>query len=236
MYSAHWDHLGIGLPDAKGDRIYNGAHDNALGVAGIMEVARIFASQPPSQRSVVFLFVTAEEKGLLGSEYYANHPVFPLATTAAIYNLDGGSTVGLSHDVTVRGDGKISLQDDLATAAVKTGRHLSPDVRPEAGSFYRSDHFSFAKAGVPAISFQPGEDLVDGGPAGGKAANADYNTNRYHQPADEWSDTWDLRGMVQDMQLLYTMGREMANSRTWPKWAAGSEFKAIRETTDKSRQ
>src|ERR1019366_8946711 len=151
IYSAHWDHLGIGQPDARGDRIYNGARDNALGVAGLLELARLYGSQPAPQRSVVFLSVTAEEKGLLGSEYYAHNPLYPLALTAAVYNMDGGSTVGPSRDVTVAGDGKISLQDDLAKAAQLEGRRLSPDAQAEKGSFYRSDHFNFAKLGVPAI-------------------------------------------------------------------------------------
>jgi Zn-dependent M28 family amino/carboxypeptidase len=236
IYTAHWDHLGIGEPDARGDRIYNGAHDNALGVAGLLELARVYAAQPPPERSVVFLALTAEEKGLLGSEYYANHPLYPLALTAAVYNMDGGSNVGPSRDVTVAGDGKITLQKDLETAAERQGRYLSPDPRPEAGSFFRSDHFSFAKAGVPAISFRPGQDLVEGGTAAGKAAAADENSRRYHQPADEWSASWDLRGMVMDAGLLYTIGRELANSRRWPQWLEGSEFKAIRDTTQNARK
>jgi len=231
IYTAHWDHLGVGLPDAKGDRIYNGAQDNALGVAGLLELARLYGSQPPPDRSVVFLAVTAEEKGLLGSEYYAHNPLYPLALTAAVYNMDGGSTVGPSRDVSVAGDGKISLQDDLAKAAQREGRRLSPDAQPERGSFYRSDHFSFAKVGVPAISFRTGQDLVDGGVAAGKLASDNYTANRYHQPADEYSDSWNLRGMVMDTQLLYTIGREMANSRTWPQWLPGSEFKARRDAT-----
>jgi Zn-dependent M28 family amino/carboxypeptidase len=236
IYSAHWDHLGVGLPDSKGDRIYNGAQDNALGVAGLLELARLFASQPTPERSVVFLAVTAEEKGLLGSEYYAQHPLYPLALTAAVYNMDGGSTTGPSRDVAVAGDGKISLQNDLANAAQREGRRLSPDPQPEKGSFYRSDHFSFAKVGVPAISFRAGQDLVDGGVAAGKLATENYNTNRYHQPADEYSDSWNLRGMVMDTQLLYTIGREMANSRTWPQWLEGSEFKARRDATSSLRK
>jgi Zn-dependent M28 family amino/carboxypeptidase len=231
IYTAHWDHLGVGLPDAKGDRIYNGARDNALGVAGLLELARLYGSQPAPARSVVFLAVTAEEKGLLGSEYYAHNPLYPLALTAAVYNMDGGSTVGPSRDVSVAGDGKISLQDDLAKAAQREGRRLSPDPQPERGSFYRSDHFSFAKVGVPAISFKAGQDLVDGGVAAGKLAYDNYTANRYHQPADEYSDSWNLRGMVMDTQLLYTVGREMANSRTWPEWRSGSEFKARRDAT-----
>jgi Zn-dependent M28 family amino/carboxypeptidase len=236
LYTAHWDHLGVGQPDARGDRIYNGARDNALGVAGLLELARLYASQPHPERSVVFLSFTAEEKGLLGSEYYANHPLYPLALTAGVINMDGGSTNGLSRDVAVAGDGKLTLQQDLAAAAAGEGRHLSPDPRPEAGSFFRSDHFSFAKAGVPAISFRAGQDMIDGGVAAGKIASDDFTANRYHQPADEWSETWDLRGMVKDTTLLYNIGRNLANSRTWPHWLDGSEFKAAREATDNLRK
>jgi len=235
IYTAHWDHLGIGLPDAAGDRIYNGARDNALGVAAVLELARVYAAAPRTNRSVVFLFVTAEEKGLLGSEYYAQHPLYPLATTAAVYNTDGGS-MAPSWDVAVAGDGKISLQDDLAAGAARQGRHLSPDPRPDAGSFFRSDHFSFAKVGVPAISFRAGLDRVEGGVAAGKAAADEHNAKHYHQPSDQFAEDWDFRGEVIDLGLLYTIGREMANSPTWPAWKEGSEFKAIRDKTASSRR
>ena len=235
IYSAHWDHLGIGLPDASGDRIYNGARDNALGVAAVLELARVYAAAPRTDRSVVFLFVTAEEKGLLGSEYYAQHPLYPLATTAAVYNTDGGSSAP-TWDVAVAGDGKISLQDNLEEAAVHQGRRLSPDPRPEAGSFFRSDHFSFAKVGVPAISFRSGLDRVEGGVAAGKAAADEHNAKHYHQPSDQFSEDWDFRGEVIDLGLLFTIGRDMANSRTWPAWKEGSEFKAIRDKTEGARR
>ncbi len=158
-----------------------------------------------------------------------------MATTAAVYNTDGGSAAP-SWDVAVAGDGKISLQDDLAAGAERQGRHLSPDPRPEAGSFFRSDHFSFAKVGVPAISFRAGLDRVDGGVAAGRAAADEHNAKHYHQPSDEWSESWDLRGEVIDLGLLFTIGREMANSRAWPAWKDGSEFKAIREKTSSARR
>ena len=235
IYTAHWDHLGIAEPDATGDRIYNGARDKTLGMAALLELARVYAAAPRSGRSVVFLSVTAEEKGLLGSEYYAHHPLYPIAKTAAVYNMDGGSA-GLSWDVAVAGDGKISLQDDLAAGARRQGRRLSPDARPEAGSFFRSDHFSFAKVGVPAISFRAGEDWIDGGITAGKAWRDEYIAKRYHQPSDEWSPDWDLRGEVIDIGLLYDLGRDLANSRKWPEWQQGSEFKAIRDTTASSRR
>jgi Zn-dependent M28 family amino/carboxypeptidase len=236
LYTAHWDHLGIGLPDERGDRIYNGATDNALGTASLLELARVYGAAPPTERSIVFLSLTAEEKGLLGSEYYAQRPLYPLETTVAVYNMDGGSTIGLSRDVAIAGEGKVSLQHDLAGAAKRQQRRFSPDPRPEAGSFFRSDHFPFAKVGVPAISFRTGQDLFNGGTAAGKKASDDYTEKRYHQPADEWSPNWDLTGAAIDTGLLYKIGREMANSRQWPEWEAGSEFKAIRDKSAAARR
>jgi Zn-dependent M28 family amino/carboxypeptidase len=235
VYTAHWDHLGVGAPDERGDRIYNGARDNALGVASLLEIARLWAAAPKPARSVVFLALTAEEKGLLGSEYYVQHPVYPLETTVAVYNMDGGSTWGPSRDVAIAGDGKVSLQRDLAAAARAEERRFSPDPRPEAGSFFRSDHFPFAKAGVPAISFRSGQDLVKGGPKAGKAASDEYNDRHYHQPSDEWTPDWDLRGAAMDVALLYTLGRDMAASRRWPDWDQGSEFKPIRDRSAAAR-
>ena len=236
VYTSHWDHLGTGQPDARGDRIYNGARDNALGVSGLLEIARFFAAAPRTDRTVVFLALTAEEKNLLGSEYYANHPIFPLETTAAVLNMDGGNVGGPTRDVAVAGDGKVTLQNHLAAAAERQGRRLSPDPQPQAGSFFRSDHFPFAKAGVPAISFRAGLDRVEGGAKAGQAAYDDYIATRYHQPADEWSELWDLRGFVQDLDLLYTLGRELATSRSWPRWLDGSEFKARRDATASQRR
>ena len=236
IYSAHWDHLGIGSPDASGDRIYNGARDNGTGIAAVLELARAFGRGPRTDRSVVFMLVTAEEQGLLGTEYYARHPMYPLATTAAVYNLDAFAVAGPARDVSVSGEGKITLQDDLAAAAQKQGRRFSPDPQPEAGLFYRSDHFPFAKAGVPAISLTSGEDLYTGGVAAGKKAEADYEEKRYHQAADEWSADWDLRGVAIDVGLVYELGRDLANSRRWPEWKADSEFNALRDTTKASRK
>jgi Zn-dependent M28 family amino/carboxypeptidase len=236
IYTAHWDHLGVGAPDERGDRIYNGARDNALGLASLLEIARVAAAAPRTERSIVFLALTAEEKGLLGSEYYAQQPIYPLEKTVAVYNMDGGSTWGPSNDVAIAGEGKISLQRDLAMAARLKGREFSPDPRPEAGSFFRSDHFPFAKAGVPAISFRNGLDLEKGGAAAGKVASDEYNEKRYHQPSDEWSPTWDLTGAAQDTELLYTIGGDMANSRRWPEWEQGSEFKAVRDKTAAARR
>jgi Zn-dependent M28 family amino/carboxypeptidase len=236
VYSAHWDHLGIGNPDDKGDRIYNGARDNGTGIASILELARVSGRAARTDRSVVFMLVTAEEQGLLGTEYYARHPLYPLETTVAVYNIDDLAVVGPAKDVGVAGEGKITLQDDLGAAVVKQGRRLSPDPRPEAGEFYRSDHFPFAKVGVPAISLKSGQDLYVGGPAAGKKAEDEYQEKKYHQPGDEWSPSWDVRGLAIDVGLVYELGRDLANSRRWPEWKADSEFKATREKTKAARK
>jgi Zn-dependent M28 family amino/carboxypeptidase len=236
IYSAHWDHLGVGQPDAKGDKIYNGAIDNADGIAAILELARAFKSQPAPQRSILFLAVTAEERGLLGSEYYASNPLFPLSKTVSDLNIDALSAAGPSKDVTTSGDGKVDLQDLLVAKAKAHGRYFTPDPSPQAGHFYRSDHFPFAKRGVPAISVGSGEDLVKGGKEAGQKAEEDYTANRYHQPADEWSADWDLSGQAQDIGLFYEIGADLANSKTWPEWQAGSEFKALRDTTKADRK
>ncbi|MCI3132962.1 M28 family metallopeptidase [Phenylobacterium aquaticum] len=236
IYSAHWDHLGVGLPDAKGDKIYNGALDNASGSSMLIEIARQFAQAPRTDRSVVFLSVTAEEKGLLGSEYYGANPLYPLATTVGDINMDGIATNGPAHDFTTSGDAPLTLQDDLIAIGKAHGRNYSPDPRPGAGSFFRSDHFPFAKRGVPALSFGGGQDLVNGGKARGEALAKAFVTDRYHQPADEYSPDWDLTGAVQDGGLLYELGRKLANSDEWPEWKAGSEFKAERDKTAAARK
>jgi Zn-dependent M28 family amino/carboxypeptidase len=236
IYTAHWDHLGVGQPDARGDTIYNGAVDNGTGVAAVLELGRVYAAAPRTRRSVVFLLVTAEEKGLLGSAYYATHPLYPAAKTVADLNMDALPTDGAAHDFSVSGDGKVTLLDDLIAGGKAQGRVFVPDPTPEAGHFFRSDHFSFAKVGIPAISFHSGEDLVNGGTAAGKAWAAEYTAHRYHQPADEWSADWDLSGQVLDVTLLYNVGRDLANSRRWPDWKPGSEFKALRDATAAQRK
>ncbi len=236
IYSAHWDHLGVGQPDAKGDRIYNGARDNASGTADLLELARAYAKAPRTDRSVVFLSVTAEEKGLLGSEYYGAHPLYPLAKTVADINMDMLGIWGQAHDMSTSGSGQTTLQDDLTGYLKAENRAYSPDARPEAGSFFRSDHFSFAQVGVPAISIKSGEDLVKGGREAGRAAEAAFTRDRYHQPADEWSADWDLSGQVQDIELVYRMGRDLADSDRWPGWYASSEFKPIRDRTASERK
>lgn len=236
IYSGHWDHLGVGQPDARGDRIYNGAIDNADGIAAILELARAFKSRPAPQRSVLFLAVTAEERGLLGSEYYAANPLFPLSKTVADLNIDALSAAGPAKDISTSGDGKVDLLDMLVAKAKAHGRDFTPDAAPQAGSFYRSDHFPFAKRGVPAISVRSGDNLVVGGLEAGRKARADYTANRYHQPADEWRADWDLSGQVQDIGLFYEVGADLANSTVWPEWQAGSEFKALRDETKAERK
>jgi Zn-dependent M28 family amino/carboxypeptidase len=236
IYSAHWDHLGVGQPDAKGDRIYNGAVDNATGTASLIELARAFAHAPKPERSIVFLNVTAEEKGLLGSEYYASKPLYPLATTAGVINMDALDPHGPARDFTISGSAKLGLLDDLIADAKKYNMSYAADPRPEAGGFFRSDHFSFAKRGVPAISFGSGNDWVSGGVAAGKAADDEYTAKRYHQPADEWVAGWPFTGMARDLQLLYTVGSDLANSDQWPDWSKDSEFRAIRDASVNQRK
>ena len=235
IYSAHWDHLGIGKPDANGDRIYNGALDNGSGIALLIAQARAFAREPRPDRSVVFMAVTAEEKGLLGSEYYGQHPLYPLGKTVALLNTDVMGVYGPARDYSVRGAADLELVDELKSVATAAGRSFTPERHPETGSFYRSDHFSLAKVGVPAITFTPGLDLVNGGLAKGEAMAADYTAKRYHQPDDEYSPDWDLSGMVQDGALLHALGMRLANTRIWPNWGVGSEFRAARDRSAAER-
>ena len=229
IYSGHWDHLGIGKPDARGDTIYNGAVDNATGIAMLIEQARAFARGPRPNRSVVFLAVTAEEKGLLGSAYYANNPLYPIGKTVAVLNTDAMNTWGPTRNFSIAGTARLDLLDMLIADAKAAGRSFTPDPHPETGGFYRSDHFSFAKQGVPAISFDSGNDLVKGGTARGEALAREYVEEAYHQPADEFNPAWDFRGMAEDAQLLHVLGERLANSRDWPNWSPDSEFRATRD-------
>ena len=236
IYSAHWDHLGIGQPQADGDRIYNGALDNGTGVSHILEQARAFAREPRTQRSIVFLAVTAEEKGLLGSEYYAANPLFPAGKTVAVLNTDSMGVFGRARDFSISGTAKLDLLDMLVAEGQRQGRRFTPDPHPESGGFYRSDHFTMAKVGIPAISFKSGLDLVDGGVARGEAISKEYTEKRYHQPDDEWQPTWKFDGMAQDAALLHALGRDLANGNAWPNWSQDSEFRAARDSTAAQRQ
>ena len=237
VYSAHWDHLGVGQPDAKGDRIYNGAVDNATGTAALIELGRAYAKAPKPQRSVVFLAVTAEEKGLLGSEYYASKPLYPLGKTVAVINMDALDPHGPARNFTTSGSAKQELLDQLVDTAQKQWNlAYVTDPKPEAGHFFRSDHFPFAKRGVPAISFGSGNDLVDGGLEAGKKMEDDYVADRYHQPADQWEADWTFTGMARDLQLLYRVGRDLADSNRWPNWDASSEFRAARDESADQRK
>jgi Zn-dependent M28 family amino/carboxypeptidase len=231
IYSAHWDHLGHCAP-VKGDGICNGALDNASGSAGLIALAEAQAKTGPAKRTMVFLSVTAEESGLLGSKYYAEHPIFPLAKTVGGVNMDGLNVIGPTRDVVVTGYGKSELEDLMKPLIEAQGRVMKPEPNPERGSYFRSDHFSFAKLGVPMFDGGSGEDLVDGGVARGHAATLDYIQNRYHKPQDEYDPNWNWSGAVQDLTLYYQLGRELADGSAWPDWYKTSEFRAIR---DKSR-
>jgi len=235
IVSGHWDGYGIGTPDVSGDRIYNAAVDNATAIASMIELARVFHAGEPMQRSLLFLATTSEEKNLLGAKYYAAHPLRPLATTAAVLNMEMWSPDGPARDIASWGDGKVSLQLDLAKAAAVDGRAYSPDPDLSVGLFYRADHFAFAQAGVPGITIGPGMDQLDGGKAGGDAARADYFAKRYHQPDDEFSDAWDMRGPVADITTVYHLIRGLADSEAWPTWNADSEFRAEREKSATAR-
>lgn len=234
IYSAHWDHLGVGKPDETGDRIFNGAVDNGTGLAALLELARLFASAPKTPRSVLFMAVTAEERGLLGTEYYASNPLYPLETTVTVINMDSLGVHGPTKDFGTLGPN--TVVDEIAAAGREQGRTLAPDPRPEVGSFYRSDHFPFSKAGVPAASFRPDDDLVNGGKERGKALREAFTAKTYHQLKDEWSESLDFTGEAQDVKLLYNVGRSLATSNRWPEWKGGSEFKALRDQSAKWRR
>ena len=237
IYSAHWDHFGIGKPDAKGDSIYNGAADNASGTASLLQIAKAFESNPAKpERTVVFLSVTAEEQGLLGSAWYGQHPIYPLSKTVANLNIDVLNTYGPTKDITYSGKGQSDLEDYLADAAGAKGRYVAPEDHPEAGHYFRSDHFNFARVGVPSLTADGGvDDLTRGIPYGKKMHDA-YTAERYHQPSDQIDSTWDLTGGLQDVGLVYAVGEKLANSRVWPEWKAGSEFKAIRDKSAAERK
>jgi len=231
LYTAHWDHLGRCTP-VNGDDICNGALDNASGVAGLVALAEAQAKAGPAKRTIAFMSVTAEESGLLGSRYYAEHPIYPLSRTVGGVNMDGLNIVGPAKDFVITGAGKSELEDLIVPLVKAQNRVIKPEPNPERGGYFRSDHFSFAKLGVPMLDGGSGEDLVKGGEAAGHAATVDYIEHRYHKPQDEYDATWDWSGAVQDLTLYYQLGRELADGKAWPNWYPTAEFRAIR---DKSR-
>ncbi len=229
IYTAHWDHYGIGKPDDKGDSIYNGAVDNASGTAALIEIAKAFKNlKEKPERTVLFLSVTAEEQGLLGSQYYAEHPLYPLDKTAGNINMDVINVNEKTNDIVIAGSGQNELEDEVIAIAKTQGRYLADEAHPEAGHYYRSDHFNFAKKGVPALSFSSGTDVVGKGTAYGKKLEDNYVTNNYHRPSDEYNAAWTFAGGLQDMELYFLLGKKLAGSEAWPQWKTGSEFKIIR--------
>ena len=235
LFTGHHDHLGIGEPDATGDTIYNGAIDNATGMALMIEMGRAFVQGGGTERSLVFLAVGAEESGLLGAKYYAANPLYPLATTVGVINTDAPGVHGPTRDFSISGSAKLGLLDVMIEEAAKMDRRYSPDPKPAAGSFFRSDHFAFVQVGVPAVSFRSGSDLVDGGTERAAEIAAAYAAEDYHQQSDEWSPDWDLNGIVRDAQLIHAVAERLGNSEEWPNWAEGSEFKALRDASAEAR-
>jgi len=230
LYTAHWDHLGVGKPDAKGDSIYNGAVDNASGVAAVLSVAKAFTQlKDKPKRTIVFLAVTAEEQGLLGSEYYATHPIFPLSKTVADLNMDALGDYGETNDFAITGKGQNDLEDYVKTYADEHSKKVTGDKNPGAGGYYRSDHFNFAKVGVPALDLNNGAESTAHGEAWGKQKQKEYGDLHYHQPSDNYTPAMNADGMAQVANLLFAVGNKLANETTFPGWKNGSEFKAVRE-------
>lgn len=234
IYSAHWDHFGVGKPDAKGDSIYNGALDNASGTAALLEMARAFmAMRSRPEKTIIFLAVTGEEQGLLGSQYYAEHPIYPVKKTLANINIDVINNMGRTKDFQIIGSGQSDLEDDLAAVAKAKGRYIAPEAHPEAGEYFRSDHFNFAKVGIPALTTASGVDDVNKGKLAGEQFHKFYNEHLYHQPSDEYdAKRWNMDGAMEDLELLFRVGRKIAFEKNWPKWKETSEFKAIRDKSN----
>jgi Zn-dependent M28 family amino/carboxypeptidase len=227
VYTAHWDHLGIGAPNAKGDTIYNGALDNASGVAQILAIAKAFTKLPKAEqpkRSQVFIFTTAEEQGLLGAEWYSNHPIFPLDKTAANINIDGGNFFGLTRDYGALGAERSSLQSIVKDVLKERKMTFLPDAHPEQGYFFRSDHFPFAKVGVPSLSIRSGEDYIGKPKDWSKQFFEEYNAKNYHQPSDEFDETWRYDGMIQSLDVTLAIGLKVSNMPKLPAFNVGDEF------------
>ena len=238
MVSSHWDAYGQGEPDSSGRTVRPGANDDALGTAGVIELARVLKAGEPMARSVVFAAWTAEEAGLLGSAAYAAKPIYPLHSTVANFTLDILQTAGLAKDVILVGEGQSDLEEDLMRAAALQSRVVTPENLPENGLFFRADHFSLARQGVPVLllmGIAGGADLIEGGRVAGDQWIADYTGNCYHQTCDAWSADWDLRGAVEDIELFHTILRDLGDSTRWPQLKSSSEFKAIRSETDAKR-
>jgi Zn-dependent M28 family amino/carboxypeptidase len=229
LYMAHWDHLGRCKPDETGDDICNGALDNASGVAGLIALGAAHVKAGPADRSLVFLAVTAEESGLLGSAYYAQNPIYPLATTAGGVNMDMLNVIGRTRDFVVVGAGKSELEPLAEKAVARQDRVIAPDPKPEAGHYFRSDHFSLARQGVPMLYAESGVDVRGKGPEWGKARMDEYTAQSYHGPGDEYDPNWDWSGALEDLAVYYEVGRELADGDAWPNWYEGSEFKAARD-------
>ncbi len=234
IYAAHWDHLGHCTP-VDGDDICNGALDNASGVAGLIELARRFTTAGRLQRSIVFIAFTAEEAGLLGSAYYAEHPIYEPGRTAAMINMDGLNIIGPTRDMTLVGAGQNELEYFLALAAHEQSRSISEEAFPERGSYYRSDHFNFARIGVPTLYAGAGADLYTGGVERGRALSNAYVAERYHKPNDELTADWDMTGAMRDLLVLYEVGRRVGEGNQWPDWREGSEFAGVRDQTSAMR-
>lgn len=229
VYMAHWDHLGK-HDGEEGDNIYNGAVDNATGVAGILEIAEAMAKGAKPKRSALFVAVTLEESGLLGSKYYVAHPSIPLDRTVGVINIDAMSVSGRTRDLTVVGKGNSEMEDILKPIAERQGRTLVEESNPAGGYYFRSDHFNFAKAGVPALYADGGNDLLEGGTAAGEAAGKDYNEHRYHKPDDEYDPTtWKLDGTMQDLASLFEVGLALTHGDAWPNWYEGNPFRSARD-------
>ncbi|MCO1336756.1 M28 family metallopeptidase [Microbulbifer sp. OS29] len=236
VYTAHWDHLGINRNSTGEDHIFNGAVDNATGTAGLLAIAAQAVKEERAERSLVFVAVTAEESGLLGSQYYAANPVEPLEKTVAGFNFDAMNVFGPARDITVVGYGSSELEQLLETAAKRQSRYLAPEEHPERGYFYRSDHFSLAKKGVPMLYFDSGTDNYEHGREWAQSKGDEYISQHYHKPGDEYDPEWNLEGAAMDLQLGLKLGLKLANSRDWPNWYEGNEFRAIRDTSTDSRK
>jgi len=236
LYTGHWDHIGVGDPDADGDRIFNGAVDNASGIAGLIEIARLYGSGPTPERSIVIIAFTAEESGLLGSEFYAANPLYPLETTVAGFNLDAMNVYGRLSGLGVTGYGQSTLDERLEVVAATQGRVIVPDTNNAAGTYFRSDHFPLAKRGVPMAYPKGSGDFLDEPIAERQALRDEYGARRYHQAADEWLPGMDFRGAAEDLEVVYAVGLSLANSRDWPGWKDGSEFGPVREESAGARR